>query len=142
MQRLDLGTNNVSTLEQGNYWLICEEYYYMLTFIAPRCKKPKLLKEPKKTLKQKGKKSKAERAMEKATEAFLKYQQEAEARFLKWEEEQWQKEREMEDRQRKEDKEHETRMLQMLGQFLQPRFQYSESSQSFNPYNLYDSYES
>ena len=48
----------------------------------------------------------------------------------------------MEDRPRREDMEHETRMLQMLGQFLQPRFQYSESSQSFNPYNLYDSYES
>ena len=59
MQRLDLGTNNVSTLEQGNYWLICEEYYYMFTFIAPRYKKPKLLKEPKKTPKQKGKKKKS-----------------------------------------------------------------------------------
>jgi len=35
--------------------------------------------------------------MEKATETFLKCQQEAEARFLKWKE-QWHKEMEMEDR--------------------------------------------
>ena len=37
--------------------------------------------------KDKGKKTKAERAMEKATESFLQYQQAAEERFMKWEEE-------------------------------------------------------
>ena len=34
----------------------------------------------------------------------------------------------------KKDKEHEMRVLQILRQFIQPRFQYSDSSQSFNPY--------
>ena len=56
---------------------------YILISVTSRSKKPK--KEELK--KDKGKKTKAEKVMEKATELFLKYQQGAEERFLKWEEE-------------------------------------------------------
>ena len=78
--------------------------------------------------------------MEKATDAFLKYQQGAEERFLKWEEERWRKESEMEDRRRREDKEHELRMFEMLAHMMQPQqhystYPYGDSGPSFNTYD-------
>ena len=81
--------------------------------------------------------------MEKATESFLKYQQEAEGRFLKWEEERWRKESELEERRRREDKEHELRIFEVLGRMMQPsysRYSYSDSGPSFDPYDTYDSH--
>ena len=89
----------------------------------------------------KNKKSKGEKAIEKATEAFIKYQQASEERFMKWEEEQWNRECEMEERRRKQDQEHEMRMLEMLGRFMQPRYPYSGSGPSFDPYNTYNTHE-
>ena len=76
--------------------------------------------------------------MEKVTESFLKYQQAAKEWFMKWEEKQWKRESEMEERRRKQDQEHDMRMLEMLGWFMQPRYPYSGSGQSFDPYNTYD----
>ena len=56
--------------------LQCFQRYIVHVVVKPsRFKKPKLLKE---TRKSKGKKNLAERAMKKATESFLKYQQAAE----------------------------------------------------------------
>ena len=93
--------------------------------------------------KDKGKKTKAERAMEKATESFLQYQQAAEERFMKWEEERW-KEMELEERQRKEDRDHEMRMFEVLGRLMQPshrQYRYYDNGPSpgFDPYNTFDS---
>ena len=89
----------------------------------------------------KNKKSKGEKAIEKATEVFIKYQQASEERFMKWEEEQWKRECEMKERRRKQDQEHEMRMLEMLSRFMQPRYPYSGSGPSFDPYNTYDTHE-
>ena len=72
--------------------------------------------------------------MEKAMEAFMVYQSEAEEKFMKSEEERWKKETELEDRRRKEDKEHELRMMQMLGQMLQ----YQQPSYPSNSYDYED----
>ena len=109
--------------------------------VAPKSKKPKLEPIAKEVKKDNSKKSKAERAMEKATESFLKYQQAAEERFMKWEEEQWKRESEMEERRRKQEQQHEMRMLEMLGRFMQPQYPYRGSDPSFDPYNTYDSHE-
>ena len=62
-----------------------------------------------------------ERGMEKAMEAFMQYQKEAEERFWRHEEERWEKERELEDHRRQDDQRHELRMLQMLEQMMQPQ---------------------
>ena len=61
------------------------------------------------------KKSRAEKAMERAMESFVKYQTEAAEIFKKDEEERWKKECELEEKRRQEDKQHEIRMMQMLG---------------------------
>ena len=55
--------------------------------------------------------------MDKAVDAFLKYQAEAEERFHKHEEERW-KESEIKERRRAEERQHEIYMMQLLGQML------------------------
>lgn len=72
------------------------------------------------------KKSKAEKAIESAVEAFAKYQKDAEERFQRYEEERWRKEIELENRRRQEDRNHEIQMMTMLGHMLQGRRNYSE----------------
>ena len=72
---------------------------YVHTSITATCvpsKKPKLEK-----------KTRAEKGMERAMEAFLKYQMEAEERYTKQEDERWQKEMDYEERRR--------RMMELLG---------------------------
>ena len=64
------------------------------------------------------KKSKGEKAMEKAITAFMKYQSEADERFQKAEEERWKRETEMEEKRRKDECEHGMRLFQMLGQMM------------------------
>ena len=56
--------------------------------------------------------------MEKAIDAFLKYQKEAEERFVKFEEERWQKEVELEEKRRQQEQEHEMRMMEMMGRMF------------------------
>ena len=80
----------------------------MLTIANPPSKKRKVEK-----------KSRAEKAMEKTVDAFVKYQREAEERFQKSEDERWKKETDLEENRRREDQQHEMRMLQMLGQMFQ-----------------------
>ena len=58
--------------------------------------------------------------MERAVEAFVKYQTEAEEKFRKWEEERWKKEEELEEKQRREEREHEIRLFQMLEEMIKP----------------------
>lgn len=58
--------------------------------------------------------STAEKVMDKAMEAFMKYQNDSEERFMKAEDERWKKEIEYEERRRKEDREHEMRIMQMM----------------------------
>ena len=67
------------------------------------------------------KKTKGEKAVQKALESFSERQREAEERFQRYEEERWQKELDVEERRRKEDREHEMRMMAMLGQMFQGR---------------------
>ena len=57
--------------------------------------------------------------MEKTLDAFMKYQVKAEERFQQRQEERWE-ETELEHKRRKE-RQHEMRMMEMLGQMLQPR---------------------
>ena len=70
---------------------------------------------------EKDKRSKGEKAMDKAVESFVNYQKDAEERFKKWEDERWKKELELEEKRRREDREHEVTLFQMLGQMLKPR---------------------
>ena len=56
--------------------------------------------------------------MEKAIDAFVKYQKEAEERFMKYEVDRWRKEVELEDKRRTQEQEHEARMMEMLGRML------------------------
>lgn len=67
------------------------------------------------------KKSKAEKAIEKATGSFLEFQKEV----LQREEERWNKEIELEERRRQEDRDHEMRMFEMLQQMMQPHYPYT-----------------
>lgn len=67
--------------------------------------------------------TRAEKTMEKAIDAFLNHQEEAEEKFRGQEEERWRKETEQEERRRREDREHEMRMLQMMTQAFQGGFQ-------------------
>ena len=91
--------------------------------IAPPVKKkPRLGKD---------KRSKGEKAMERAIESFIKYQNESEESYRKWEEECWEKELELDEKRRKENQEHEIRLFQMLGQMVKPRESFPAS-----PYNF------
>ena len=94
---------------------------------------------------EKTKKSKGEKAMEKAIESFITYQNEAEEKFKKWEEERWEKEtefeekrrredREHDEKRRREDREHEVRLFEMLGQMVKPRERFTPSY-STPPFN-------
>ena len=74
--------------------------------------------------------------MEKAIEAFLVHQEEAEDRFKKQEEERWKKETELEDKRRSEDRAHEMRMLQMMAQIFQGRPNY-DLSHDYNDWPEY-----
>ena len=58
---------------------------------------------------EKEKKSKGEKAMEKAIASFMKYQRKADERFQKLEEERWLREAEVE--KRRDEREHEIRLL-------------------------------
>ena len=84
----------------------------------------------KKRKKGKGK-SKAEKAIETAMDAFMTFQTEAEERFMKSEEERWKKEMEQEEKRRKEDREHEIRMLRMLGNLMQGGYNNSYSDYDY-----------
>ena len=89
----------------------------------PSKKKPKLGKD---------KRSKGEKAMERAIESFIKYQNETEESYRKWEEERWEKELELDEKRRKENQEHEIRLFQMLGQMVRPRESYPASPYNFD----------
>ena len=65
------------------------------------------------------KKSKAEKALEKAMESFMTHQQAAEERYQKQDNEHWKEANELEERRRKEDREHDMRMMMMLGEMFQ-----------------------
>jgi len=65
------------------------------------------------------KKSKAEKAMEKAVESFMSYQRAAEERYQERDNERWKEANELEERRRKEDQEHDMRMMRMLGEMFQ-----------------------
>ena len=89
------------------------------------------------------KKSRAEKAMEKAVESFAKHQREAEERFQKYEEERWTRETELEEKRRREDQEHEIRMVQLLGQMFQGRNYHSLAANTGTyDYNQPDNYHS
>ena len=88
---------------------------------TPPRKKPRLQK-----------KSKAEKAIDKAMESFIVYQREADEQYQKYEEERWQKDIELEEKRRREDREHDVRIMQMLGSMFQ--------GGSYNSYNT-DQYE-
>lgn len=79
------------------------------------------------------KKSKAEKAIERAVTSFMKYQSEMDERFQKAEEERWKRETELEEKRRKDEREHEIRMLQMLGQMIAPRERAPDSYRTFPP---------
>jgi hypothetical protein len=82
------------------------------------------------------KKSKSEKAMEKAIDSFVQYQREAEERFLKYEDERWKKEIEAEEKRRKDDREHELRILQMLGQTFRRDNRYEFNTAGHFEYDL------
>ena len=65
------------------------------------------------------KKNKAEKALEKAMESFVTYQQAAEERYQKQDNDRWKEANELEERRRKEDREHDMRMMMMLGEMFQ-----------------------
>lgn len=64
------------------------------------------------------KKNKAEKALEKAMESFMTYQQAAEERYQKQDNNRWKEANELKERRRKEDREH-MRMMMMLGEMFQ-----------------------
>ena len=70
---------------------------------------------------EKEKKSKGEKAIEKAVSTFMKFQAEADERYQKYEEERWKRETETEEKRRRDEREHEMRLFQMLGQMITPR---------------------
>ena len=80
----------------------------MIIIAAPQWKKKKT-----------DKKTKAEKAIEKAFDSFMNHQKEAGERFQKYEDERWKKETELEERRRREDRKHEFRVLQLLGLVFQ-----------------------
>ena len=61
----------------------------------------------------------AEKGIEKAVEAFMKYQMEAEERHKKYEDERWEKEVELEEKWREDNQQHERKMMGMLASMLQ-----------------------
>ena len=63
-------------------------------------------------------KTRAEKGMEKAIDAFLKYQKEADERYVKQDEERWQKEMEFEEKRMQQNQEHELRMMELLGRMF------------------------
>ena len=79
---------------------------------------------------EKVKKSKGEKAMDKAISEFMNYQREADERFLKSEEERQKREAETEEKRQKDEREHEMRMFQMLGQMMAQR---DSSYSTFTP---------
>ena len=97
-------------------------YFAIMCTGAPCSKKRKIEK-----------KSRAEKNIDRAIDAFIAYQSEAEERFQKQEEERWKKEMELEEKRRKEDREHELRMLQMMGQIFHRDY-------SSNPFEYSDNY--
>jgi hypothetical protein len=78
---------------------------------------------------EKDKRSKGEKAMDRAIEGFVKYQSEADEKYRKWEEERWRKETELDEKRRKEEREHEMRLFQMLAQMTKPN---TYPSQQYN----------
>lgn len=82
------------------------------------------------------KKSKSEKAVEKAIDSFVQYQREAEERFLKYEDERWKKEIEVEEKRRREEKEHELRILQMLGQAFRRDHRYEFNTAGHDEYDF------
>ena len=76
---------------------------------------------------EKDRRSKGEKAMDRAIESFVTYQKDAEERFQKWEDEWWKRELELEEKRRREDREHEVTLFQMLGRMLKPRDSYQNS---------------
>ena len=65
-----------------------------------------MMSSPNKRL-EKGKRSKGERAIDRAIERFVKFQNEADAKYQKWEEEHWKKQAELDEKRRREEREHE-----------------------------------
>ena len=79
------------------------------------------------------KKTKGEKAMDRALSSFMEYQQQAEERWER-QEERWKRECEMEEKRRKEDKEHELRLFEKLAEILKPRTDTPTAASTYQPY--------
>ena len=61
---------------------------------SPKKKKPRLVKD---------KRSKGEKAIDRAVECFVKFQNEADEKYQKWEEERWKKQTALDEKRRREE---------------------------------------